>query len=181
MLEGFSWQQFLLAALLLTLLWYAVVLLVFYRSFIVGLLSGAGGAAEMGASGQSVGRFRNGGRAVEEGPEVAVAGADSLMGVAKLPEGMSLVEAAELRFVGQGQDRDSQLGLIPDLLAELKRLFVGLAEGDGGKPDFFRLLELLKADFPKMGGHPQIGAVNGFIIDHAPFHLTAEEIENLWY
>lgn len=180
MLEGFSWQQFLLAALLLTLLWYAVVLLVFYRSFIVGVLGGSG-AAEMGASGQLVSRFRNGGRAVEEGPVGAVAGVDSLMGVAKLPEGMSLVEAAELRFVGQGQDRDSQLGLIPDLLVELKRLFVGLAEGDGGKPEFFRLLELLKADFPKMGSHPQIGAVNGFIIDHAPFHLTAEEIENLWY
>lgn len=171
MLQEFTWQQFLVAAMVLSLLWYGGLWFFFLRKGKTALLDdravGAGSARVL--TRDNLGEIGSPGT-----------GENDLMGRSKLPEGMELLGSNELQFTAEDW-REDQLGLVPDLLEELKKLFVRLVEGDGGKPEFFRLLEMLKEGFPKMGGHPQIDAVNGFIIDHAPFHLTAEDIDNLWY
>lgn len=180
MLQNFTWQQFLVAALVFSLLWYGGIWFFWLRHRKLGGLGWKGSSAGIGSgrSGRSAGKLPH----RWEGDVEVLSPADELMGKSRLPEGMELLSGSELRFAGKEgtADRSDQLGLVPDLLQELKLLFQRLAEEDGKKSDFFRLLEALKSGFPKMGGHPQMHALNEFIIDHAPFHLTPGEIADLW-
>lgn len=181
MLQGFSWQQFLVAALVLTLLWYAVVLLVCYRGFLFGLFSGSGGTVRGLPKVTMVNEFRKGG-ADDDGASAAAGGQaeEGLMGLAKLPEGMSVVGEGDFGFAGMEVDREAQVGLVPDVLQELKGIFEWLANNDGSKRDFLERMAVLVVDFPKLSSHPALGRLNAYVVEHAPFHLTAEELEDLW-
>lgn len=182
MLQGFSWQQFLLAALVLTLLWYVVVLLVFYRGFLLGLFSGGGSAVQGLPKVRMVNEFRKGGAPdYTAGAAVGRLEEEGLMGAAKLPKGMSLVGAADFSFVGDdGLDREAQVGLVPDVLEELKGIFSWLAANDGNKRDFLERMRVLVEDYPKLSSHPGIGRLKVYVAEHVPFHLSAEELEELW-
>lgn len=171
-----------MAALVLTVIWYAVVLLVFYRSFLVGLFSGGVPVRRGLPPVTAVNEFRKG---HGDGPAIGMALADreeGLLGAAKLPEGMSLVGAGDFSFAGGdgGVDREAQVGLVPDVLQELKEVFEWLTKNDGNKRDFLQRMELLLLDYPKLSSHPAIGQLNAYVAEHAPFHLTAEELDNLW-
>ncbi|NII83135.1 hypothetical protein [Pedobacter sp. SG908] len=175
MLQGFSTLQFIMVLLVLALVWYGGVLLFFYlkgkqRQFDVG---NTGKQADLGAS-------RGQQHTSPAGAGIPLA--DDLMGKAKLPEGMSSVGMEEIGFVDfEGRDVEDQQGLVPDLLEEIKNVFLLLAKEDGSKRDFLELMKTVKENYPGMASHPRIRRINEYIAEHAAFHLSAEEMENLWY
>jgi len=175
MLQQFTWQQFLVATLVLTLIWYVGVILLFYRKEFLGFF---GSKTKVGAGESLAHRWEKGvdklDTQIEEEPD--------LMGASKLPEGMSVTTSDAFGFSG-GVPEDSkmeQVGLVPDVIQELKAVFAKLSESDGNKRDFMEMMEELREKFPKLASSPSIGRINGFIADHAPFHLSAEELEDIW-
>lgn len=183
MLQQFTWGQFLLASFVLSFLWYSFVFLVFYRKEVLGLL-GSGGSLE-----RLPHRWEKGVESLEENADAVLDGQglevpDSLMGRSAMPEGMSVVGMGQLAFTGgeiSADGRYEKVGLVADVIQELKLIFARLESEAGSKLDFFRLLEKVKEDYGKIGAHPSVGAINEFISSHVPFHLSAEELEHLWY
>lgn len=175
-------QQFLISALVLSLVWYAGVFLWFYRKRVAGFR--VGGLGRVGAFPSSVpGR----------GSAVALEEADfeeqDLMGKVKLPEGMEVIASEELRFAGAvvegadggvGLSQSDQLGLIPDVLEEIKEVFGILVKEDGTKQDFLQLMKHVREKYPRIRSHPGLLGLNAYIRDHASFHLSGSELENLW-
>jgi len=184
MLQQFSWGHFLIASIVLNLVWYVFVGLVFFRAELLAFLGGGG--KPVGAAGD----VRKGG-ALVGGSEVPVAGSlapakgdvdeGSLMGGSRLPEGVEVKSSAEVSFSAGGVDRLEQVGLVADLVQGLKEIFGQLAASDGGKPEFFRLVSELNEELGGVSGHPSLGAINGFVREHAPFALSEQELEDLWY
>lgn len=105
-----------------------------------------------------------------------------LMGESKLPEGMSMLTSDAFGFSG-GDPVDGkmeQLGLVPDVIQEVKTVLAKLSENDGSKRDFLEMMREVRDMFPGVGASPGIGRINSFIAGHAPFHLSAEDLEDLW-
>lgn len=174
MLQQFTWQQFLLATLVLTLIWYGGVVLIFYRKEFFGLL----GRKRNDVPRESLPHRWEGKvdqfAVSEEQPE--------LMGASKLPEGMSTMTTEAFGFSG-GVSEDSkmeQIGLVPDVLEELKVVFAKLSKSGGNKRDFMGMMGDVREKFPKIASSPNIGRINEFISDQAPFHLSADELEDIW-
>jgi len=184
MLQQFSWGHFLIAAVVLNLVWYVLFSLVFYRAELKAFLGrGAGDGVPFAGVGSlkvpSSGKATNDGdrdRRIEREVDAA------LMSSSRLPEGVEVKSSSQVNF--SPSDRDGgydQVGLIADVVQELKDIFSELEKGAGDKRDFFRLLGKLKEEYGPLGGHPSVGALTGFIVERAAFHLTADEIDNLWY
>ncbi|WEK20428.1 MAG: hypothetical protein P0Y49_04655 [Candidatus Pedobacter colombiensis] len=195
MLFPFTMQQFLIAAVLLSLVWYAGVFLWFNRRRGLGLQLGGTGGSRARAGSEAKARTKLRAALPGRGSGVVMGQEDfdeaELMGKVKLPEGMELIRSDELRFAdsvegasaagGQGLlDRDDQLGLIPDVLEEIKEVFGILAKEDGTKQDFMGLMKLVREKYPKISSHPGIAGLNAFIRDHAPFAISSAELEDLW-
>lgn len=170
MLQQFTWQQFLVAALILSLLWYAGVILIFYRRELSALL---GGKPKERHKEPLPHRWQKEVETIEDNES------DELMGRSKMPEGMESVGMDGFGFVSDS-NREQQIGLVPDVLQEIKGVFRIIAESDGSKKDFFRLMEAVSKNYPQISSHPSIGQINGFISENAPFNLSPEELENLW-
>lgn len=185
MLQQFSWGAFLIAAALLCFLWYVFVVLVFYRAELNAFLGGDDGGSVPAVNGLGLGEAKLSGKANIDGEERIGREVDeALMGASRLPEGVEVRRSSEVGFVSSGVDEDGrydQVGLVADVLQELKLLFLELEKGAGDKPDFFRLLDRVKEEYGPLGGHPSVGALNSFIVERASFHLSADEIDNLWY
>ncbi|WP_316795333.1 hypothetical protein [Pedobacter agri] len=183
MLQQFSWGQFLIAAALLSFLWYVFVLLVFYRAelnaFFGGGLGGdVGSGVSIGGSVKAglVGESRVGDQEAEMEVDAA------LMGTSRLPDGVEVKSSSGVAFAATDEDgRYDQVGLVSDVVQELKGAFLELEKSAGDKRDFFRLLERVKEEYGPLGGHPAAGALTTFIVESASFHLTPGEVENLWY
>lgn len=106
----------------------------------------------------------------------------ALMGTSRLPDGVEVKSSEQVSFSDSDVDgKYDQVGLVVDVVQELKEIFNGLGKTAGDKKDFFRMLLKLKEEYGPLGGHPSVGALTGFIVERAPFHLTADEIDNLWY
>lgn len=182
MLQQFSWGAFLIAAALLFFLWYVFVLLVFYRAELNAFLGG-GLARDVGAGvsgglskAGSLGNLSGGDEANETEVDAA------LMGTSRLPEGVEVKSSSQVAFSAPDENwRYDQVGLVADVVQELKLVFSELERRAGDKLEFFRLLEKVKEEYGPLGGHPSAGALTGFIAERAPFHLTADEKDNLWY
>lgn len=172
MLQQFTWQQFLVASMVLSLIWYLGVILIFYRTEFLRFLKRDGISS---TSEKLPHRWENKVDVLQEELQE-----DELMGKAKLPDGLSSVTAGSFGFTSSEKDKADQVGLIPDVLQEIKEVFALLEKEDGTKSDFINLMEVVKENYPKIGSHPNIGRINQFISDHAPFHLSSEELENLW-
>ena len=187
MLQQFSWGAFLIAAIVLNLVWYFFVGLVFYRAEVMAFLGrGDGDAGGVGAGGvgragklQALGEVKDGyDGAIEREVDAA------LMGSSRLPEGVEVKGSAEVRFAASASGEDSrydQVGLVADVVEELKELFAALEQKHGDKRDFFVMLARVKEDYGPLGGHPSVGALTGFVVERAPFHLSPDEVDNLWY
>ena len=176
MLQQFTWQTFLVATAVLTMLWYLGVILLFYRRELLRLLgkSKAGPVNEFKTSGPLPHRWESGVERLNEEAE------DGLIGSTKLPEGMDMVGTEDFGFAPGADEKEQQIGLVPDVLQEIREVFSFLASEDGSKKDFFNLMETVRDKYPKIGSNPNIGRINDFIIANAPFHLSKEELENLW-
>lgn len=180
MLQQFTWGQFLLASFVLSFLWYCFVILVFYRNEVLGLF-GNGGSAE-----RLPHRWEKGVESLEHSADAGLDGdslgaPDSLMGRSAMPDGMAVVGMGQLSFSGNSDGRYEQVGMVADVIQELKLIFGRLESDAGSKVDFLRMLEKVKGDYGKIGAHPNVGPINQFIVSHVPFHLSVEELENLWY
>ncbi|MES2418313.1 MAG: hypothetical protein V4541_09000 [Bacteroidota bacterium] len=173
MLSQFTWQEFLIATLVLTLVWYAGIILLFYRKEVNNFLSGK---LDQKAD-PLTHRWKNKVEPLEQQSEDV---SEDLLGKPKVPEGMCTVSMGKFGFAKDDIAKAQQIGLVPDVLQELKILFALLEKEDGNKKDFFNLMEVVREKYKQVGSNPNIGRINEFIIVHAPFHLTAEELENLW-
>lgn len=172
MLQHFTWQQFLVASMVLSLIWYLGVILIFYRTEFLRFLKRDGASH---TSEKLPHRWEKDVDVLQE--ELRE---DELMGKAKLPDGLSSVTAGGFGFAPTEKDKADQIGLIPDVLQEIKEIFAILEKEDGTKNDFLNLMEVVNDNYPKIGSHPKIDRIQQFISDHAPFHLSSEELENLW-
>lgn len=173
MLQQFTWQQFLVASILLSLIWYVGVILIYFRSEVSGFFGNVG----TGNSADSLPHRWEKGVEVLESEAIVQ---QELMGKSKLPDGMESVSMGSFGFVQTEDEREAQIGLVPDVLQEIREIFGIIEKEDGSKRDFFNLMEMVREKFPKIGSNPNIPQINQFIAQHAPFHLSAEELENLW-
>ena len=183
MLQQFSWEHFLIAMVVLNLVWYVFVGLVFYRADVMALLGGGAdnGIRLRGDLGKGEAQSKS--KAPNPNDEQIEREVDAaLMGSSRLPDGVAVKSSAQVSFsASDGDGKYDQVGLIADVVQELKEIFLELEKRAGDKKDFFRLLGKLKEEYGPLGGHPSVGALTGFIIERASFHLTADEIDNLWY
>lgn len=165
----------------LNLMWYVFVVLVFYRAEVMAFLGGGDGVTIGGdrvqRKTQSLGKTsKNDDNRIEREVDIA------LMGTSRLPDGVEVKSSAQVSFSAlDGEGKYDQVGLVADVVQELKTVFSELEKRAGDKKDFFRLLGKLKEEYGPLGGHPSVGALTGFIVERASFHLTADEIDNLWY
>ncbi len=199
MLAEFTWGEFLVAMALLNAVWYAMVVLVLYRKELSGVLGGLGGRSSWGER-EGTGREgktpayspapkgASGGRSAEGAGERAgdkSAGPvqpESLMGASRLPDGVEVISSSQIAFSGgSGEGKYELVGLVADVVQELKLIFLELEKKDLGKPEFFGRVGLLNEEYGPLSGHPNLGAINEFIRTSAPFAISAEELDNLWY
>jgi len=179
MLHQFSWQHFLIAALVLSLIWYVALFLLFYRGRLKGRSSGKR-VKDFADAGEVP--FQRSGRPKESAEALEA----ELMGQPKMPEGMSRVGMHQVLFAGRNPevtslvDQGRQLGLVPDILEELKEIFSVLEAEQGTKQDFLELFALVKAKFPGIGGTPEEKALNGFIRENVLFPISDAELDALW-
>lgn len=182
MLQQFSWGHFLIAMIVLNLVWYVFVFLVFYRAEVMAFLGGGkGGDISAGNGGHAKygpldKRIKNSDERIEREVDAA------LIGPSRLPDGVEVKSSSEVSFSASDEDvRYVQVGLVADVVQELKGVFSELEKRSGDKMDFFRLLGRVKEEYGPLGGHPSVAALTGFIVERASFHLTADEIDHLWY
>lgn len=159
--------------MVLSLIWYAGVILLFYRTELLGFFGKVGNEDRKE-------RLPHRWETEVEDLENENLPPDELMGKSKLPQGMSSVGMASFGFVQTDVEREEQIGLVPDVLQEIKEIFGIIEKEDGSKKDFLSLMEMVREKFPQIGSNPNISRINQFISEHAPFHLSAEELENLW-
>ncbi|MGY4539454.1 hypothetical protein ACVW0P_003888 [Mucilaginibacter sp. UYNi724] len=174
MLEQFTWQQFLVAAFVLSLVWYLAIFLLYYRDKAKVIFTPK-------TKEKSPEKLRKEwAHELEDEPELKEAENGGLMGRPVEPEGMETVAMDGIRFAEKPHNKEQQLGLVPDVLEELKGVFRDLENKDGGKSDFFPLIHRIKEKYPKIAASDNLEDINRNIRDNAPFLLTDEELEDLW-
>jgi hypothetical protein len=200
LLQHFTWQQFLVAATILTAVWYVAVILILYRQKLQDLLNGK---RQPNAAHE---RLKHAWEDdYEEEPEAET---DDLIGETALPEGMSKVSMsmfgfaprvnepeADAHFEAANQEpgnepqatsddedagRERQQQLVPDAMEELKSIFYILERDNGGKDHFLSLFELVKNKYAALRDTPSARALNEFIRENALFPISDEELINLW-
>ncbi|MBS1501570.1 MAG: hypothetical protein JST32_05880 [Bacteroidetes bacterium] len=175
LLKHFTWQQFLIAALILSLIWYGVVMPLLCRNSLKNLWK----RKKTVAAAEPLAHEWD--EELEDRPENLD---DGLMGKPRLPEGMSKGSLSMLRFAGaedaEDEHRERQQGLVPDVLEELKSIFQVLEKEQGTKDDFISLFGLVKAKYVAVGGTPEQAALNRYIRENALFPISDEELDHLW-
>jgi len=171
MLQQFTWQQFLVATLILTIVWYVGVILIYYPKQLKALLGGKSKSIETGEP-----LDHHWDKKVDVLDDDA---GSELLGKSKLPEGMSKVSIDEISFVSD-DDKQERLGVVSDVLEEIKTIFGILAKEDGNKQDFLNLMSAVRENYPGIVSSPNLHRINEFISDHASFHITTQELEQLW-
>jgi hypothetical protein len=175
MLQQFTWQQFLVASLILTLIWYAVIVLLYFRYEAKNIIKGTQNKIPQEPLPHS---WDN---EVDQLTNPQQNATHDLMGKSKFPEGISVISSEEFSFGPDNSETQSQkLGLVPDVLEEIKRIFKVLSQEDGSKTDFLNLMNSVKESYPEIAMHPNISSINQFIVHHAPFHLSKDDLEALW-
>lgn len=176
MLKHFTWPQFLIAALILSSIWYLVVLPLLYRRQLRDWLVSFRRKPDV----RPLGREWE-----EELEDEAGSGEepDDLMGKSRLPEGVSRVPMGSFGFapeVAEDDGRDRLLGLVPDALEELKSIFLVLEREGGNKADFIALFGLVRAKYAALAGTPSETALNDYIRENALFPISDDELMHLW-
>jgi hypothetical protein len=196
-LQHFTWQQFLVAATILTAIWYAVIILIFYRQQIQDLLHGK---KKDNDPPEPLGHAWD--EDFEDEPEDEP---DDLIGKSAMPEGMTKVSMSMFGFApgiseeAQEQetvtirnkedefkndtgddDRERQQSVIPDVIEELKSIFHILETEKGTKEDFLSLFALVSSKYQRIRGTSNQQALNDYIREYLPFSITDEELDSLW-
>lgn len=151
----FTWQQFLIAALVLTVAWYVTIGLLYFRKTLSG--------------------FQKPEKLKKEWEE-ELEDEGGLMGAAAAVPGMDTMEMGQLSFA----PKEQQQGIIPDILEEFKSILYVLERDNGGKAEFISLFGVVSAKYPQIKGTANEEAINEFMQEHLPFEITEEELEELW-
>jgi len=112
--------------------------------------------------------------------------AGSLMGEAVPDVGVKVLAAGDFGFVASSGNsletlrKGDQLGMVADVQQEIKAVCALLAQKDGNKEDFFTMFELIRQKYPKTSGREAALELRPFIRERVPFHLSDEELDNLW-
>lgn len=174
MLQAFTWQQFLIAALILTLVWYTGVLLFYYRKKAMDLPTGEKQQPE---------KLKRDWEEEFDDPDEE----ENLLGMVKDPDGVSSSGMDMVRFaprVAKVEDseeyRDTQLGILPDVLEELKSIFRILENEQGTKEDFISLFILVSSKYPQIQGSNHQQTLNEFIRENALFPISDDELNQFW-
>jgi hypothetical protein len=176
MLHFFTWQQFLVATALFTVAWYVVIILLFFRGKLTAALSGKS------KNKQPEKLHREWEEELEDSPNDE----DDLIGKQALPDGISEVEMHMLGFAPKVRhddedSRETQLGIVPDVLEELKTIFHILENENGTAEDFVSLFGLVKARYPRIAGTPnEVPPINDYIRENLPFDISDDQLANLW-
>ena len=169
MLQQFTWSHFLIAAAVLTFLWYLSLLLTIFRRDVIGYFSDRREYQDqIEKKGDDYWR------------EAREAQQPDLMGKSRLPDGLDVVSMSALGFGQRDVADDGKLGFVPDVLEELKEVFSTLASEDGNKQDFFALVSIVNEKYGSIGSHPNLAQINDFIKERAPFEISDEELEGVW-
>jgi len=179
MLQHFTWQQFLTAALILTLIWYVGVILIFYRKELNDFLNGKRTPATPPEPLPHVWD--------EDFEDEPLSEEENLIGKPILPEGMSRLSMAQFGFAPnvketaiEDEDKETQLGLIPDVMEELKSIFHILDTEHGDKDDFISLFGLVSSKYPKIRNTSNQQALNDYIRENLAFEISNLELDQLW-
>lgn len=178
MLKHFTWQQFLIAAFVLSIIWYTVVILLCYRQRLQDHFSGKG---KENKPPEPLGHAWD-----EEFEDEPLDDESDLMGKPALPDGMSNLSMAQFGFAPRVSDEDldesrqRQQSVVPDVLEELKNIFHILETQQGTKEDFISLFGLVSAKYPNIKGTPNEQALNDYIRENVPFAISDEELDSLW-
>jgi len=180
MLQQFTWQQFLIAALILALIWYAAVLLLFYRKRLTNL------ASARRRNRKPVVQSSYDPRA-ERDPDYRDDVPD-LMGKPVLPDGVSEPGTDSFFFADKGAepstdphpDLDHRLGLVPDVVEELKTLFRIMETEGASKEDFISLFKLVSSKYPGIHGSAEQESLNAYIRQNLSFDISQKELDKLW-
>nr|WP_162988859.1 hypothetical protein [Pedobacter schmidteae] len=191
-LQEFTWQQFLVAAVVLSALWVLGVWLIYWRPLSRGGLS-AGRGNGMHNAGDALPHSWQ-----DEVDEFSTVDAldDGLMGKPALEHGVSVLDADEFSFVpleelGEREEHGDQFegkrigveGLLADLddaKEEIKGICRILEKEDGNKEDFFALFEVVRLKYPKVVVPELLAELNDFIREQVPFYLSKQELDSLW-
>jgi hypothetical protein len=164
-LESLTWQQFLVATLAFSAVWYAVVGLLYYRKEI-SLLFSKDKLSEPLAHG-----WQDRVDDLEPG----------LIGAAAEEHGVSVLEADEFSFLPREAVTEvDSLGELADMQQEIKGICTVLGKEDGSKEDFMALFIMIRNKYPKVATSELLPELNAFIREQAPFHISQEELESLW-
>ena len=173
MLHDFTWQQFLIAVLVLSLVWYGVLIGLFYPDRLKGLF----GRKEepLGPAEPLPHVWEADHEEVPEAPD------DGLVGKTVLPEGMSQVGMSMFGFAPPvDEERERQQATVPDVIEELKNIFYVLDKEQGGKDDFMALFGLVRSKYPRIRGTANQAALNAYIRENALFPIADDELDSLW-
>jgi hypothetical protein len=190
-LQHYTWQQFLVAALILSLIWYVALVLALYREQLVDFLNGRRRPAR---TPEPIRHEWD--EELEEGPFAE----ESLMGKSAHPEGMSRVSMSDFGFapvvkeqkqpapeilkndeaMETVESRETKIGLVPDVLEELKSIFQILQRDKGGKAEFISLFGLVSAKYAKIRGTANEQAINAYIRENVLFPISDKELDGLW-
>ncbi len=173
MFYSFTWQQFLIAALVLTSTWYAAVLLLFYRSRVQSLFLKKEKSSPIKQ--EPVPHIWDEDDEFEEFNEE-----ESLIGESKLPEGVLSVPLTGFSFAEPANPVEDRLGLVPDILEEVKHVFSIIKKENGSKEEFFSLLQLVKAQYSQILESPLLDEINQLIIAESPVEILIDELESFW-
>jgi hypothetical protein len=166
-LPHFTWLQFGIAAIGFLFIWYAVVLLWY--------------------GGKQVRAFFARDKPVANEPlphvwEREEFMADDLVGEAAEPGGVTTHAWNSFGFTGKAKinREDDLLGLIPDVLEEIKTALHTVETTGGGKDDFISLFKLVSAKYGRLKDGPHLAAINEWILENVPFGMNDDELWQLW-
>ena len=166
----------MVAALILSSIWYLVVLPLLYRKQIKVWLERKDGKPKIEPLQKDW----------EAELEQETTESDELMGRSRLPEGVSRMSMDMFGFAPDVNDdpeegRRLQQSLVPDVIEELKSIFHILEKEQGGKDDFVSLFGMVRAKYAAIRDTPSERALNDYIRDNALFPISDEELTNLWH
>ncbi|WPU97832.1 hypothetical protein SNE26_17540 [Mucilaginibacter sp. cycad4] len=193
MLHQFTWQQFLVAAVVFSCIWYLVVGFSYRKQFDEFLKR----RRRDGKQPEPLQHAWN-----EDYEEFSEDEASDLMGKTVLPKGVSQLGMNMFGFAPDVSEKDKghnwdeqedlnneikdddhrqvQQSLIPDVIEELKSIFHILEKEQGSKPDFISLFGLVKAKYPAIKGTANQQALNDYIRDNVLFPISDKELDSLW-
>ncbi|HEY0056937.1 MAG TPA: hypothetical protein VGB63_16420 [Pedobacter sp.] len=176
MLHQFTWQHFLIAALIFLLIWYLAVFIYCHRKS-----SGSFFASLKQRQPQRLTREWE--ADFEDDSETD----DDLIGRPVLPEGVGEVSMHMLGFASKvaenrasEDDRFIQLGVLPDVLEELKRIFNIIERENGTKEHFNSLFALILSKHPGLANMANSKPLNQYLTENLPFELSDEDLNKLW-